>query len=346
MKAAISSMIRRMVAMALLFAAPACGPFYVTQIACPPNHGRAIDCDPARDEGIAESMGADRFVRVDVGPPEASIGSWIFDPPDGGEPRGTILVLHGVADGPFWMRGKARTFAAHGYRAVLVGLRGYGESSGDFRSFGVIERRDLRQVLDRLECDGLVVGQVGVWGMSYGGATAIEFAGVDPRVRAVVSVGAFADMRGAIPGALKTFFPVFTWFKSDEEYRRIIDAVGEVGGFDPDEASPVRLIARTTAPVLLIHGDWDAIVSPEHARRLHEAAPGHSKLIEIPATGHFGTYLDFGGRVRDASLEWFDRWLAIDEADVAEIAEVATVANDAHEAADGQVTGAPDGGAP
>ena len=79
-------------------------------------------------------------MRVEVGPPEASIGSLIFDPPDGREPRATIMVLHGVGDGPFWMRGKARTFAAHGYRAVLVGLRGYGESTGDFRSFVDIAR--------------------------------------------------------------------------------------------------------------------------------------------------------------------------------------------------------------
>jgi len=297
-----------------------CTSFYVTQVACPPNHGKRIDLDAGRHAEIARSMGADRFIRATVGPPEASIGAWIFDPPDGAEPKGTILVLHGVADGPFWMRAKANAFAAHGYRAVLVGLRGYAESTGDFRGFGVLERRDLRQLLTHLQREGLVSGQIGVWGMSYGGATAIEFAGADRRVRAVVAVGAYADMRSAVPGALKTFFPVFTWFTSDEEYQHIVDEVGELGGFDPDDASPERQIRRTTAAVLILHGAWDAIVPIEHARRLHEAAPGHSRLIELSSTGHFGSYLDFSGEVRAASLEWFDRFLVDDDAEPAESA--------------------------
>jgi len=287
-----------------------CTSFYVAQVACPPNHGKTIDLDSQNDAERARSMGADRFMRVAVGPPDASIGAWIIDPPAGSAPRGTILVLHGVADGPIWMRGKARYLAQQGYRAVLVGLRGYGESTGEFRGFGVLERRDLRQVVDALDDNGLLAGSLGAWGMSYGGAVAIEFAGDDPRVRAVVAVGAFSDMRSAVPGALKTFFPVLTWFMSDADHARIVDEAGALGGFDPDDASPLRQIKRTTAPVLVIHGEWDAIIPFEHAQRLHAAAPAHSRLIALPATGHFGSYLDFGARVQEASLEWFDRWLA------------------------------------
>lgn len=281
--------------------------FFVTQIAATPNHGRDIDTSLEADRAERERLGGDHFLRVQVGPPAASIGLWVFEPES--TPRGTIFVLHGVADGPFWMRDKARALAKHGYRAMLVGLRGYGASTGDFRGYGVIERRDLVQVLDELETEGWIEGPVGVWGMSYGGAVALMWAGEDPRIGAVVTVGAFSSMRRVVPQVMTLFFPIPVLFTSDEECQTIIDNAADYAGFDPDDASPEQAIVRTSAPVLLIHGDWDWIVPFDHAERLHAAAPGHSTLDRLSATGHLGSYIDFGGHVGQATNEWFDRWL-------------------------------------
>lgn len=282
--------------------------FFVTQIAATPNHGREIEMTACADQRECERMGADGFVRVEVGPPIASIGLWLFEPAS--KPRGTVFVLHGVADGPFWMRDKARAFAAHGYRAVLVGLRGYGASTGDFRGYGVFERHDLSQVVDELERLGLIDGSIGVWGMSYGGAVAHLWGASDPRVCAVVTVGAFSSMRLVVPQVMRLMFPIPALFASDEECQSIIDEASGFAGFDPDEACPEAAVAGTSAATLLIHGDWDLIVPYEHAERLHAAAPIGTTLLRLPATGHLGSYIDFGGRVEAASLEWFDRWLA------------------------------------
>jgi hypothetical protein len=45
----------------------------------------------------------------------------------------------------------------------------------------------------------MVVGRVGVM-LSYGAATAIEWAGTDPRITAVVAVAPFASLRAVVPG--------------------------------------------------------------------------------------------------------------------------------------------------
>lgn len=303
-----------------------CESFFISLIAFPPNAGETIEVSHERDEQCRRSMRADHFLRVNVDEPEASIGVWIIDPaPEGHDPvwpgasrdsafnaaggaspRGTIFILHGVTDGPFWVRERARAFARHGYRAVLIGLRGYAESTGAVRGFGVLERSDLVSVANALERLGLLVPPLGVWGVSYGGATAIQYAAIDPRVRAVVTVGAFAEMLDAVPTAIRATVPVLPWFYSDAELRGFAWVAAHAGGYHAEQASAEESMRRIRAPVLLIHGDWDAIVPPENAERLHAAAPDRSRVVTIPATGHFGTFVDIGGRVQKASIEWFD----------------------------------------
>src|SRR5262249_32009212 len=115
-----------------------------------------------------------RSFPVEVGPPRASLPLLLVDRTDG-PPRGTGFVLHGIRDRKEAMLGWGRGLAEGGYRAVLVDGRGHGRSSGDFLTYGVVEARDLSRVLDTLGAQGLVAGRVGAMGVSYGGATAIEW---------------------------------------------------------------------------------------------------------------------------------------------------------------------------
>jgi pimeloyl-ACP methyl ester carboxylesterase len=260
-------------------------------------------------ESMFQPGGHQRSMKVPVGPPEASIALWIFDPPADEVIRGTVLVLHGVGDGPYWMNHKAERLAAEGYRAVLVANRGYSESTGRFRTFGVVEKRDLSQVIDALEEQGELEGGLGILGMSYGAAMALEVAGYDRRVDAVVSVAAFSSMREITPHFIRLLLPVPGLFITEEEFEAIMDDAAARAAFHPDEANAARAIERTEAPVLIIHGTWDFIVPYEHAERLHAHANDDSELMPIPATGHIGAWLDLDGRVARATKTWFDRWL-------------------------------------
>lgn len=107
--------------------------------------------------------------------------------------RGTIVLLHGHMDTKEQLLDSGRAFAAAGYRAVLIDMRSRGRSGGAFLSFGVQEARDASQVLDALQAQGVVLGPVGFFGRSYGGATAIEAAAIVSRVRAVVAVSSFSS---------------------------------------------------------------------------------------------------------------------------------------------------------
>ena len=259
------------------------------------------------DASHQRMLGIDDAFRVEVGPPDANLSVWLLEPDDRTSPRGTVLVLHGYADRQFWMLGHARRLRDAGYRTAVVALRGHGQSTGKHLTFGVVERHDIRQVLDALEARGQLTEHVGVLGMSYGASVAIEAAGVDERVDAVVAMAGFSDMRSEMRHFTRLALPVAGWFMRDADVDALVDAAGERGGFDPDDASAVDAIARTRARVLIVHGEWDVIVPVGHARRLHAAAPQRSELLLLPMTGHAGVWMDADGRIARRTLAWFDQ---------------------------------------
>lgn len=136
--------------------------------------------------------GASKSFLVTVGPPEATLSVSIVEPPDTAkEPKGTIIVLHGIVARGVWMMKTAKMLAKSDYRVVLVDLRGHGRSTGKYLTYGLQEAKDLSQVINVLEEQNLVAGKLGVYGVSYGATTSIHLAGQDPRIGAVVAVAPF-----------------------------------------------------------------------------------------------------------------------------------------------------------
>lgn len=276
-----------------------------------PNRGESFDGELNVLKPGPEIWGIDQHLYVPVGPPEAALRLWIKEPTDGPDdaevrPRGTILVLHGWRAESFWMRHVGSALADGGFRAVHVDLRGHGDSTGDAISFGAFESRDLVQVLDALEAQGLLSGPVGVWGASMGAATAIQFAARDPRVDAVVSVAPYTSMREITPLVTRRLLPLMH-FASDEDLDRLTDEAARDNQFDMEEADTLAAIRKLSVPVLIIHGKGDFIVPVEHGRALHEAAHGPCELIELDWTGHLTA--QFSGDMTHHSLSFFDRTL-------------------------------------
>jgi pimeloyl-ACP methyl ester carboxylesterase len=238
-------------------------------------------------------------LRVPVGPPDATLSLEIIDP---AVAHGTVFVLHGIRADKEACRGWGEMLARAGFRAVLVDLRGHGRSTGDFLTFGVVESRDLVQVLDALETRGLTLGDVGVLGYSYGGGIGIEWAGIDPRVKAVVAVAPFASLRDVVPGYVSMLPAGFV--------SGAIDLAGKRGGFDPDEASPVLAMGHTGAPVLLIHGGDDQHVPPWHSRRIFDARPNRTQLLLVAGASHATIVSD--PVIAQRVPAWFERYLVGD----------------------------------
>lgn len=279
-------------------------------VVCAPNYQKVIQLaeDPGADE--LHSLGVDRQFRVEVGPPAASLSVWIIEPKPSSagasaDARGTILLLHGIHGNKRHMLGMGKMLAEHGFRSVLIDLRGHGRSSGDWITYGLQDSRDLSQVLDALAGRGLLSGKLGVYGTSYGGATALMLAGRDSRVEAVVTVAAFSTMREVTARNIRRYL-LLGPLLSDGWVDDVIDQAGQLAGFDPHEACPLAAVARTRARLLIIHGKADAKIPYPQAEALHAASREHSRLILLDGEDHDSIMSDRTGILSREVPAWFE----------------------------------------
>lgn len=205
--------------------------------------------------------------------------------PGGGEPKATILILHGFQDTKENMIHWALFLAQAGYRVVLVDLRGHGRSSGDWIGYGAFEANDLTQVLDDVERRGLLAGPLGVLGLSYGGSVALEFAAHDARVAAVVALEPFSDPRqavvdfahGAVPGLVRHWSP--------QDFAEAEDEAGQMAHLNWSQADVLGSVAALAAPVLYVHPVNDHWVDPASTGRLAEHTKGPHGVMTVTFTG-------------------------------------------------------------
>lgn len=154
--------------------------------------------DP-REAGLeAESWTVDR-------PDGASLPVWSIDTPSSDErdeplgPRLTIVLLHEWGSGRVALLGELAPWSRLADTVVLVDRRGHGDAVGGVR-LGPAEEADLEALLD-----GLTAERVVLVGRGDAASIALRVArrrGADPRIAAVIGIGAMADFPGILARAL------------------------------------------------------------------------------------------------------------------------------------------------
>jgi uncharacterized protein len=105
----------------------------------------------------------------------------------------SVIVLGGVSGFSEREIEFADLLSRHGYGALLLNVRGQGHSEGDAVLWGWWGEVDVVAGVDYLaDRPDVDAGRIGAIGMSVGGEQAISAAGIDHRLRAVVSEGATA----------------------------------------------------------------------------------------------------------------------------------------------------------
>jgi pimeloyl-ACP methyl ester carboxylesterase len=212
---------------------------------------------------------------VEWGNPAVRIRGWRCAAPAAF--RGTIVYLHGIADNRASGIGVIQRFRPRGFDVIAYDGRAHGNSGGDTCSYGVLEKADLKRLLD-----GIRPGPVVLLGTSLGAAVALLEAGEDRRVSAVVAAETFSDLRTV--ATERAPFGFSRW-----SIRRAFQVAEERAQFAVDAASPLAAAPSIVCPVLVIHGEADRDTPPSHSQRVFDALRTEKRLIMVPGAGHNGS---------------------------------------------------------
>lgn len=203
------------------------------------------------------------------------------------QPNGSwVLLFHGVADNRMGVLEHALILLRAGYGVTLMDARAHGESEGPIATYGWLERNDTSAILDALLAKEHPA-HIFALGESMGAGIALQSAGFDPRIEAVVAESSFASLREAsydyaglqqYPLLGKTLFVPGAW---------VMLARGQsIAGFPAAEVSPEHAVAMRTFPVLLICDEADTTLPCRHTLKIYAAAGGPKSLWVVPHAFH------------------------------------------------------------
>ena len=204
---------------------------------------------------------------------------------DAKAPRAAIVLVSGIHNPSVTaLFPHAAMFQAHGYSSVLVEMRAHGQSEGDLISLGMKEHLDIRAAVRHLKAQDPDLPVV-AFGISMGGATAINAIGETPEIDAVIALSAysswpdaFADNMEAMdyPKLLCAMEKPFVWLYMGFKY-----------GFDSLGIHPAAEIRKLNGrPALLMHSKEDSQVPYPSFEKLLRAAP-QAETYVVEGDRHF-----------------------------------------------------------
>jgi alpha-beta hydrolase superfamily lysophospholipase len=203
------------------------------------------------------------------------------------QPNGAwVLLFHGVADNRVGVTGPSEFLLRAGYSVTMMDSRAHGQSEGNIATYGWLERRDTSAIIDALVASEHPA-HIFALGESMGAGIALQSAGADPRIEAVVAEAPFANLMEAgydyaglrkSPLLGKTIFAPFAWV--------LVYRGQALAGFSANGVSPERAVSTRAFPVLLICDGADDALPCRHAERIYAAACGPKSLWVVPRAFH------------------------------------------------------------
>jgi uncharacterized protein len=223
------------------------------------------------------------------------------------KPNGSwVLLFHGVSDNRVGVIGQSEFLLQNGYNVVMMDTRVHGASGGSIATYGWLERKDTSAIIDALEASEKPQHLFAL-GESMGGGIALQSAGNDSRIEAVVAEASFANLQEAAydyaglrqyPWLGKTLFAPGAWLMV---YR------GEkLAGFPAAEVSPVKAVAARPFPVLIICDEEDHALPCRHSEMIFRAAKGPKEFWRVPRAWHTAALGYEPAKFRKRVLGFFD----------------------------------------
>lgn len=180
----------------------------------------------------------------------------------GRDAKKVVLFFHGNAGSLRGWKEVASDFTEKGADFLVIDYRGYGKSSGKFSEAGFYA--DGQAAYEYLLAQSYRPEQIVVVGRSIGSGVATDLASRRP-VGGLILEAPFSSLLQL----------------GKEKYWFLLPGLWARYRFDN-----FGKIAKVNAPILLLHGESDSLIPPEHSRRLLGRIKSGGKLTLIPGGDH------------------------------------------------------------
>jgi dipeptidyl aminopeptidase/acylaminoacyl peptidase len=188
--------------------------------------------------------------------------------------RGSVRVETLIYVPLFWDRG---------CDLMMFDARHHGDSTGQYATYGYHEKGDTLQVLAWFsERTGLETSQIGLMGASYGAATVLQAAALEPDLAFVAAEAPFQDL------------PTLLGEQAEQRYGALVRAIltpnvllfaGWRADFDPAAVSPMLAAREIQASVFLIHSLQDESIPTSHAEAIYANLAHDRKVLYLTDWG-------------------------------------------------------------
>jgi len=239
------------------------------------------------------------------------LDGWLYTPPGVHGPNRTVVSFHGGPEGQERadFSPVAQSLVAAGLTVFAPNVRGSGGHGAAFMAADDLHAReasfdDVVATVEHLVGAGIALpGQLGAHGWSYGGYLSLVALTRWPALFAAgATLAGMSDLR--------------TFFAGTEPWMAAA-SVTEYGDPIADREmlaviSPMTMLHRLTAPVLLCHGDRDTNVPVLESVQAHQeltALGATAELLLLSGEGHTVVGRENLLELSERVAEWFDRWL-------------------------------------
>lgn len=231
---------------------------------------------PAKERVSPADAGLENVVEREIATPDGiKVLAW-WSPPAAGHP--TVLYFHGNAGSLVDRSGRLRRFQERGIGVYMMTYRGYGGAMGKPTERDNVA--DGKRAYDALLKEGVAADDIFIFGESLGSGVAVQVAAAKP------CAGLILDL------------PYTSMLDLAQLHYPYLPA----DFFLKDRYETIRHIGKVQAPLLVVHGEGDAVIPIAMGRTVFDAAPGQKTFLKFG-----GGHLDHDARGSfDQIIGWIE----------------------------------------
>ena len=191
-----------------------------------------------------------------------------------------IIITHGHTDNRMGSLKYAKMYLSLGFSCIIYDMRGHGENSPTFTTYGIREGHDIAEVVKDTRSRFKDISVLGLHGEPLGAASPITSLKYSPDVDFAVADCGFSDIENVLHKAYR-----------DNHVPAFLIGLTDIGArirynYSLKDMRPIDSLSENKVPILFIHGADDDLILPENSENMAKKNPARSVLYLIDGAGH------------------------------------------------------------